>query len=284
MVDRRSIGIVVFAIISSSAIFTLFVGEKVEEPIEILKNEWNLPPDPQGTYRLPGEEGRFAHGIGLVVRRPVHRLEIFYATLENETLAFPPVDTLGSPWEILLETPEVGDLLATMDDYAGSTKMRLVRADFQVDVASGEKRGYVVDVTDPGLGVAPRNVSRTLHTVHAILLDEQGRATQYYKGYPDFFLSRDPAIIDLTIQLNQNMTKYAHRITAQEASLEMEKAPPVGHVVFEDLKTDDQIFINIAINPALIRTKKAILHVVVLFVDGEYHTGMASIITRGRII
>ena len=119
-----------------------------------------------------------------------------------------------------------------------------------------------------------------MRTVHAIGKNASGDYVQYFRGVEDFFLSRDTVIIDLSVQLNQNLTKYAHRTTEQGTSIPMDRAPEVGHLVFDDLEKEDQIFVSFAINPAMVSTKKSIAHIVLIFIDGEYYESKASVLYR----
>jgi hypothetical protein len=282
VVDRRLVGIMIIALALSSAAFSFMVGEKVEEPVEILKDEWNLPSPYEATYRLPTEEGRYAYGLGLVARKAIRQLEVIFVTLENESSLLRDVELSADqdPWTAFLNIPDAGNLVAAIDSYARATEARLVREEFELNRAEVGYETYLIDLTGLILETSPMGTARSLRTVHAIGRKASGEYVQYFRGVRDFFLDRDIAIIDLSIQLNQNLTKYAHRTTAQGTAIPMDLAPEVGHLIFDDLEKEDQIFISFAINPAMISTRKSIAHVVLIFIDGEYYESMASILYR----
>ena len=282
MVDRRLVAIVVVALAISTAAFSFMVGEKVDEPIEILKEEWNLPSPYEDTYRLPSEEGRYAYGLGLVARKPIRQLEIIFLSLENESSMLREIEFSADqdPWTAFLSMPDAGKMAAAIDTYATATQARLVREEFELTRAESDYDTYLVDLTGPLLGTAPRGTTRSLRTVHALGRSAGGQYTQYFRGVRDFFLDRDRAIIDVSVQLNQNLTKYAQRTTTQGTAVPMDRAPEVGQLVFDHLEKEDQIFVSFAINPAMISTRKSIAHIVLIFIDGEYYRSMSSVLYR----
>lgn len=282
MVERRLIGTVLIAFALSTAAFSFILGERVEEDLEILKDEWNLPTLSERMYRLPTGEGRYAYGLGLVARKPIGRLEIFFATLKNESalISDTRIPLAQSPWESFLGIPEAGPLASVISDYGNYTGIRLLRQNLQVPTSAGMREGFLVDLTEPDIPTAPRGIPRTLRTVHAILLDEDGAPTQYLRGYRDFFIDRDATIIDLSVQRNNNLTKYAQRTTEQGTGLSMEVAPPEGHLVFDQLETDDQIFVSFAINPAMVTSRENIIHIVLIYVNGDLHASLVNTLRR----
>jgi hypothetical protein len=282
VVDRRLVAIIVIALAISTAAFSFMVGEKVDDPIEILKEEWNLPSPYEDTYRLPSEEGRYAYGLGLVVRKPIRQLEIVFLSLENESSMLGDLDLPADqdPWTAFLSVPDAGNLAAAVDSYATPTRARLVREELELKRAESAYDTYLIDLTGPFLGTAPRGTARSLRTVHALGRSAGGEYTQYFRGVRDFFLDRDRAIIDVSVQLNQNLTKYAQRTTTQGTAVPMDRAPEVGQLVFDHLEKEDQIFVSFAINPAMISTRKSIAHVVLIFIDGKYYRSMSSVLYR----
>jgi len=285
LVDRRLVGIVAIAFIVSSAGFSVFVGERVEEPIEVIRNEWNTPTDSRGIYNLPKIEGRYTYSLGLVIRKPFEKLELFFATLKNSsfTLAGEEMPPSALPRERFGAIAELGDVASTIEDYAAPYLMRLEEQEFRVRVGAEEYGGFIVDLTGPILPVAPSAAQHGLPTVHAVLFDPNGTVVQYYRGFPDFFLARNESIIDLTIQRNQNVTKFSQRTTQQGTSLLMKDAPALGRLEFKDLRKEDQIFVTVAVNPAdpdamyqTVPTRDALIHMVLVFIDGECYHVFAS--------
>lgn len=282
MLDRKLIGILGIALIASTTGFSFFVGEKVRGPIEIIKNEWNLPMDPGGMYQLPRTEGRYAYALGLVLRTPVQRLDLVFGTLENSSFETHFLSNQGnlSQQKLFRTISEVGNMTSIIESYAVASSMPLLDRQFPIHVETQENDGFLVDLTYAASSLAPSEIQRTLPTLHAILLNSNGRVSQYYRGFPDFFLEREKSILDITIQYNQNITKYSQRMTQKGTSLLMKDAPGTGHLVFNDLKKEDQILLTIAINPSPVSTRKPIMHVVLIFIDGQYYEGLANLLKR----
>lgn len=288
MVDKRLIGILAVAFILSSGAVSFFIGERVDEPIEILSDEWNIPKNSRGDFELPTIEGRYVYSFGLVVRRPIRRLELLFATVQNSSFEMMPnASTWGSPTDLFYGIKEVGEMTSVIEEYASSTGARLEKLGFHLDTPAGDYEGLAVDLTDPIKPVAPDDVQSSLPTVHTVLLNSTGHVSQYYRGFPDFYLNREHALIDITVQHNQNVTKFSQRTTQQGTSLLMEDAPPTGRLVFDDLRKEDQVFVTIAIDssrPELMLVikpaKEAVIHLVLVFVDGEYYEGLATLFYR----
>lgn len=285
MFDRRLVGIVGIAFVLSSAGFSLFVGERVETPIDVIRNEWNLPSDSRGIYSMPKIEGRYTYSLGLVVRKPFGKLELFFATLKNSSFRMAAGETSpsASPRERFGAIVELGNVTSVIEEYAEPSLMRLEEQEFRAKVGSREYEGLIVDLTGPIVPVAPAATQHGLPTVHAVLFDTNGTVLQYYRGFPDFFLSRNESIIDLTIQRNQNVTKFSQRTTQQGTSLLMKDAPALGRLVFRDLRKEDQIFVTVAVNPAdpdamyqAMPARDTMIHVVLVFIDGECYDVFVS--------
>jgi len=284
MVDRRLVGIMAIALILSSGGFSFFVGEKVEEPVEMLNEGWNIPVNAQGNFELPITEGRYVYSLGFVVREPLRRLELYFATLENSS--FDP-DPGSSPVADLNGVHGLGDLIATVESYSTSSRARVDRPEFNLSTRGLEYTGLAIDLSDQAGPVAPHELRYRLPTIHAVLLNSSGQVSQYYRGYPDFYLNREQAILDITVQKNQNVTRFSKRVTQQGNSLPLEDLPPTAHLVFDDLEKEDQIFLTIAIDssrPELSSVinppKEAVIHLVLMYINGEHHRSMASLIYR----
>ncbi len=288
MVDRKLVGILAIALILSTGAFSFIVGERVKEPIEILKHAWNIPRNAQGDYALPRTEGRYVHSLGLVIRKPVRRLEILFATLENSTFQLESNASIDpSPAEQFLTIEGVGSMTSRIQGYAESSGARLENVGFSLAYSGGEYDGRLIDFTDLVRPVAQEELQHSLPTVHALLFNSSGLASQYYRGYPDFYLNRETAILDLTIQHNQNVTRYSQRTTEQGTSLLMKYSPQIGRIVFDDLAKEDQVFVTTAIDSARPELSyivnppwEAVIHLALIFVDGEYYDGLATLIYR----
>ncbi len=281
MIDRRLLGIVTIAFIVSTAAFSFLVGEKVKEPLEVLKNEWGLPTNSEGFAQMPKAEGRVTYSLGIVARKPFGRLELVFATVENSS--FKVATNRAAAGGDLATLEEVGAMTIAVKGYVEPSLMRLDRVNFSVNIYGEERHGCLEDLTDPVTPVAPPGIQHSLPTVHAILYAENGSVWRYYRGVPDMFLFRNNSIIDLTVQRNENVTRFSRRTTQQGTSLLMTEAPAVGRLVFDDIRKDDQIFVTVAVNPAdpeaatqVMPRQRTLLHFVLIFVDGECYRAVVT--------
>lgn len=276
--DRRLLGVILMALVVSSAAFVSLVGERVEEPIEVLKDEWNLPMGVDG-FRIPSEEGRYAYSLGVVLRDQIQRLELVFMCLENQSSSFPNLVNSSEPglWDDFMNLSQIGPLASTIDLYP-YVEERSIRPEVALEAGNIDYRGVIYDMTQTQISTAPGPVPRTLQAVHLLLRNEEG-STSYYRGVRDFFVDRNRTIIDIMVQFNENLTRFAQRTSEQGESVPIEKAPAVGRLQFDDLRKDDQIFVSVAINPAMVPTRKSLLQLVLIFVDGEYHSALSHFMT-----
>lgn len=278
------------ALIVSSAGFILFVGEEVEGPLEILNNEWNLPIDERGVYQLPfTKEGRYTYSLGISIQKSIGRLEIFFATLENSSFKASLGDmSTASPRERLGWLEGLGDTVSFIESYPESSIMimRIDEVEILLKTPDAEQKGLLLDLSNIVRPVTTGEIMHQIPNVHAVFFDADGNISQYYRGFPDFFLDREEKIIDLTIQHNENVTRFSSRTTQQGKSLGLNEAPTGGRLIFPHPGKEDQIFITLAINPAdpealiLSRSKPAVMHLVLIFIDGEYYQCFTNLMMR----
>ncbi len=279
MVDKRLLVMLSIIAILSTSVVSLFFREKVVEPVEILRHDWNLPSEGESLL-IPYEEGRFAYTFAIVARQPVAELELRFATLENQTLPR-NISLVGeSIAEKALSLPDVGPLLQTLESFSNATPMELKQADTTVQWRGHVYQAHILDYTESIEALAMPDTLRRLATIHAFLFNSDGGLARYYRGPPDFFWRRDTTLVDLTIQRNKNVTKYAQRASEATGTTPMDLAPPFGVLRFEDLKKDDRISITISFNPARVSGRKALMQVVAVHVDGVFHRLYISIMER----
>jgi len=277
MIDRRLLAVLATTGILSTALVSLLFHEKAGKPIEILRQDWNLPLDGERLL-IPTQEGRFAYTLSMIIRRPFAELEMRFAVLENQSVPYTISLDGGSPKEKIAEIPEIGQIVATFQECQQSYRTEFTELDMALEWRGHDYRAVLLDMTEAFQLLAPAEVPRNLSSVHAFLFNEDGRLSQCYRGCPDFFIQREVAMVDLTIQRNENVTKYAQRASEATGMLPLASAPPLGWLRFRDLKKDDRISVTIAFNPAQIRTRKALLQVVAFYVDGRYYDCLLRIL------
>jgi len=278
MISRELLAMLLMAAILSSAAVSLLFHEKVTDPVEILRHDWNLPVDRERLV-IPTQEGRYAHTLSLMVRRPIGELQLRFSVLENQSLTAAD-QSARPPREKIRSVPEVGALITSIDGIAKSSPLKIWERQTEA-VCNGEAySAVIVDLTGAIEALSPPNKTRSMATVHAFLFDEEGSLRQYYRGFTDFFLERETTLLDLTVQLNRNITRYAQRASATVGTLPLERAPEMGVLLFRDLKRDDRISIVVAIDPARVPRGPALLQVVSVYVDGSYYTDFTNLLHR----
>jgi len=269
--DRHLLVILAITGIMSTAVVSLLFHERVEGPIEVLRQDWNLPREGRRIL-IPDEEGRYAYTLAVVTRRPVTELVLGFALLENCTLdvtgarLYPanPTDVpeFGAFLSAVVESPEI-------DNATGQT--------FSAQLDQWEAEVSVFDLTYAFSPLAPPETLRELATVHAILTSPGG-PVDYFQGSRDFFLERESALVDLTIQINENVTKYGQRESTATGTLDLREAPPLGMLRFADLRKDDRLSVTIAFNPARVSGSRSLLHVVTIQADGTLNLAKAHLL------
>ena len=282
MIDRRLLAILATIGIMSTALVSLLFHEKITEPIEILRHDWNLPTE-GGRMVIPAKEGRFAYTLSMIVRRPITNLELRFAALENQTLPTNLSSPDMSDEEKILSVPEVGDIIQTVEGFAQVSPMEVEKHSVEFKWRGQPYVASVLDLTESFEALAPTEIPRGLHTLHAFLITPEGLLSQYYRGVPDFFVYRDVTIVDLKIQRNDNVTKYAQRASLATGTVPLDLAPPLGAVNFRNLKKDDRISITIAFNPARVPGRGALMQLVTFNIDDECYTSFVNILERSAI-
>lgn len=275
MVDRHLLAIVGITGIMSTALVSLLFHERIDAPIQVLREDWNLPREAEHLL-IPSQEGRYAYTLAIVARREIVELALSFAILENKTL---PANlsllnaTLGYASSA---GRELSEYISTLANYSGVTDFQLA----QHRIPEGDRQFHFLDLTEAFLTDASEADIRDLTAVHAFMVDGENRVLQHFRGTPDFFVARDSALVDLTVQLNDNVTKYSQRPSEATGTVALNEAPPYGSITFRDLKKDDRISIAIAFNPARVPGREALMQFVRLRVDGEEHASFLHILRR----
>jgi hypothetical protein len=281
MVERSLVVIVGIAGIMSTALVSLFFHEGVVEPIEILRQDWNLPTE-NGRLLIPGQEGRFAYTLAIVARQSLAELKLAFAILVNDSREFNL--TIGNGQnhlDAITDIPHMGDYLKTHLSYAEATQMGYCYSKIDVDEpVPGEL--HILDLTESISALTSQEELKGVPSIHAFLFFDD-ELHQHYHGFPDFFLLRDSAIVDLTIQVNDNLTKYSQRASPATGTVSMDLSPPNGILHFRDLKRDDRVSITIAFNPARLSLKSGLLQVVSIEVNAEPYRTLINLMERRSI-
>lgn len=283
MVERGLVVIVGIAGIMSTAFVSLLFHENIADPIEILRQDWNLPSE-NGRLLIPEQEDRFAYTLAIVARQPLAELEVSFAILLNDSREFNLTRKSGqNHLEALIGIPYLGEYLDAHLRYSEATQMEYRYSQSEIQWLGDSGSLHILDFTESISALTPQEELRDVPSVHAFAFSDD-ELRQHFLGYPDFFLLRDSAIVDLTIQVNDNVTKYSQRASQTTGTLSMDLSPPHGTLRFLDLKKDDRVSITIAFNPARLSLKSGLLQVVFVEVDTEPFSTLVNLMERRSII
>ena len=265
----------------STALVSLLFHEDVAEPIEILRQDWNLPTE-DGRLLIPEQEGRYAYTLAIVARRPLAEFELSFAILMNDTREMNVTRGKGeSHLDAITAIPKIGRYVDVHLRYSNASPMDYRYSTMEKNLLGEPHSIHLLDFTESIRALTSPDELREVISVHAFVF-KGDELCQYYHGYPDFFVLRDSAVVDLTIQVNDNVTKYSHRPSEATGTVPMNLSPPHGTLCFKDLKKDDRVSITIAFNPARLSVKGGLMQVVYVEVDAEPFGSLINIMERRR--
>jgi hypothetical protein len=281
LVDRRLLGILAMAVTISTAVAILLFTEETEERIEVVKNYWQTP-TVEGYARLAISEAAVPYTLGLVARRPLEEVLVRFGILRNQTFT---VNYTG--WEDLSlkeRAIRVGGL-SFMDsrarDVSESMAVEPIEEMGRILVGEEEYTVLILDYHPYMAALADAGYSIGVPYLFAFVLDDSGNCTQFYSGYWDFFENRLTSVMEITIQMNENITRYANEQNMAEGSLPLsDTLGMLGEVAFSDLKPDDRIFVSYRVVGAPVPGEEAFMQIVRLRVDGGYLRPLVNILKR----
>lgn len=281
MPDRRLLGILAMAAIISTAMAFLLFEERVTDRLEILKNEWGLT-SREGYRRLPTTEGDIPYLFSLLVRKDAGQLAIRFGILRNSTFEVDAED-----WKSLTEEErakriyEISELERGIETISGDMKVNPWVGRTPVDMGGITKEMLIMDYSMYLEPEAPGEDFGALTGLFGVVFGEGGNVSQYYKGSWDFFEDRLDAVQELTIQLNENLTRYANDqlITPGEEPLSS-LDENLGRFEFQDLREDDRVFFSMSVNGAEVAGEEAILQLVQIQLEGQVAELLGNVLLR----
>jgi len=281
LIDRRLVGILAIALIISTAFAVLFFGQPTKAKIEVVKNHWETV-TLEGWRRLPLAEGPVPYTLGLVARRPLQELSVRFGILRNQT--FTANYTGWSDLTLREKAIRVGGLSlldSRASDVSESMDVEPIEQEGRALLHGEERRVLVLDYYPCMEALADPSSSIKVPYLFAFVFDESGNITQFYSGYWDFFENRDMSIQDLTIQRNENATRYANDQNMGQGSLPIgQTLNMLGKITFTDLKRDDRVFVTFRVNGGAVPGQEAFMQVVRLRIDGEYPEPIINVLRR----
>lgn len=279
--DRRLIGLLGMAVLVSTAFAVIFFVDTTEEDIEIIRNYWQAP-SLEGWKRLPLSEEMVPYTLSLVARKPLEELSVRFGILRNNTL-----DVNYTGWQDLsirqkaLRVGNLDYLDSRATDISEGLDVEPIEQEFELVLRDEEYRVYIIDYHPCIAPLASPIASIDVPYIFAFLFDGDGNISQFYSGYWDFFEKRELSIQDMTIQLNENATRYANDQNMGEGDLPLNRTlEMLGKITFNELKPDDRIFITYRVNGGAVWGEEAFMQIIRLNVNGEYRAPLINILKR----
>lgn len=246
--DRRFVGLLLMIGIASTAAGALIFARGPQSAYSLVENEY--PIDPRGRGYLPLTSGTARFQLGVLLNKPAGRLTISFATLVNTSYELSGVEpqTWGE-MELRDKASHValiGEILNLTEDYLGDIDCRVE----ELDLVSGED-GYQLVLFDfSNSSIWSSRAEGDLPLLHGVLFDGNGNISGYFRGSPGF-PGWPSAIQSISIKLNSNETKYApmRKDAQMEGTLPLDQAPRSGMIQLEDLKRNDLLSIDLALDP-----------------------------------
>ena len=277
-VDKRLIGLAAVSLILSTLIMITIAREKIEKPIEVLKNEYP-------SALRPSEKSTFSFAV--VARKEFQYAAFRFSLLAQKSLRFNDMvdprrtfNASSSPDEVLDNVVKIRWLRNQTEplgikpertyrefDYEG-TKCKMVLYDF----------GPLLEPL-----TTPDAVRRTPLT-YAAIIDENGE-WYYFEGTPGFFYRPEDNMVSLSISHNTNETDYLPDDQIWEGSgrLPISQAPP-GGLDYAKVHKDDTFTVIFTVeadtsnlpagfgsSPAPPRKNIALIEVVKIYLDGKLY-------------
>jgi hypothetical protein len=237
-VDRSLLGVIGIAIVLSTLIILFIIGERAEEDVTILRDEF--PP------RLSTMEQKYAFVLSMIARKPMVDVTVKY--------------------NVLSDVPEVKDLpvanLTVMSTDEETIRSNLPRVESLLIEA--DRIGKPPDTWEEEIEWKGPN------QVHKVRM--------YMYDFTDLLKATAPGFTVLNIQttyvvwINTTNDATVSEIEVAEEYKQIMQAPLAGTVTFEDVVKDDRLFIIYSLKGTTVPGHTGMLQLVRVYRNGELET------------
>ncbi len=247
-IRRELVGILLIALTASTIVTLFMAGEKAKRNVEVLENTF-----PQEIKF----SGRNTFSLGLIARKPLSVLQVEFASLHaNDVSSLSPErGKFGRKAVLSLSC------VSTLYEMADSLGVSPIEYEMKVERNKTKRDMYVFDFS----GILRRIVGDDLlggyagggaTSVYAAVFNETGIG-YFYSGFKDFFYPRNSTITELTITYNDESQTYKRQKELSKAEIQsgvptVMDAPPVGSLIFDDVKKDDTVRIAFSVDRAAV--------------------------------
>jgi len=243
-VDKRILGLAAVSVILSTLIMLTIARERIERPVEILKND----------YPSIVEEGRKStFSFAMVARQKFENLQIRFSMMNTLNLKYAQMvdpkisfNATNQPKEVIENIVKLGWLLNE------TTLMELEPEKFNqtFQYQNTECRMLVYDFGNVLESVTGRDVALAAPMIYGAVIDGNG-AAYYLGGESDFFFTPQENMLSLSISHNADEQNYLPDDQIWEGSkrLRLSEAPVGGVLDYGPVGKDDTFTIIFTVEP-----------------------------------
>jgi len=234
--------------IASTAAGAVIFARGPRSAYSVVENEHPIDPRGRGYLPLTGGTARFQ--LGILLNKPAGRLTVSFVTLVNtsyelsgaEPQTWDEMDLQGKASHVAV----IGEILNLTEKYLSDIDCRVE----DLDLVSGEDEYRLVLFDFSNSSIWSSRAEGDLPLLHGVLFEGTGNISGYFRGSPGF-PGWPSAIQSISIKLNSNETKYAPmaKDAQMEGTLPLDQAPRSGTIELEDLKKNDLLSIDLAVDP-----------------------------------
>jgi len=261
-------------LISSALVVFSLAHEKIESPVELLKNVF---PKKLFSEASVTTTERMDFSFSLSARRDMKLLEVQYATLVQ---ADPVFVTGAQPGGSLREIAQGILPIRALIDETENSYVPYEAIEVKASYRNLTYDGLFYDFPLVRLYSDP-DTSGQVYTSFLIL--RNGTDIIYLEGISDFFLNKlggfvgvefpggkelRSAISSLRIRRNENMTSYSSAVEVPDGWKDIAETPPFGRVTFADVLRNDTFSVDFTVETPK-RPQKMSAHVIRVIADGK---------------
>lgn len=266
--DKRVAGLGAISLILSTLLILTIAGERADEPIEILEND----------YPKILSRGQTTFSLSLVARRDFETIQVQFT---SATPVAVDVTDLVDPRREYGPGDEAGDVFDNMlkyDWFRNRTKGLGIAPESysrSLTVGATDFHAEVVDYSSVMAYLVGHDATLGVPLVYIAMMNEAGDY-HYLEGFSEFIVAPERNIKSLSISHNDNETKYVVEDRIREGSdlLPVWEAPR-GILEFRQVKKDDTVTAIMTVEPLYIPSALgsdlALVQMMKIYLDGELY-------------
>jgi len=243
-VDKRILGLAAVSVILSTLIMLTIARERIERPIEILKND----------YPSVLEEGRKStFSFAMVARQKFQNLQIRFSILNAMSPKYAQMVDPKRSFNSSNQPQDVLDNLVKLGWLFNETKLMGLepeRFNHTFQFQGTECRMAVYDFGNVLESVTGRDVALAAPMIYGAIIDANDKA-YYLSGESDFFFTPKENVLSLSISHNADEQNYIPDDQIWEGAKRMpiSKAPVGGVLDYGPVAKDDTFTVIFTVEP-----------------------------------